>query len=160
MGSYLEIAKDINLIESHFYRCLQLVTFDAPNSDGIYCYDLIIHQDQTGTLYFKHASLHNYENGKPICTLNQEAVIELTSAETDILKNVIDAANLPNAPTWQPDRLITLDGESTYILDVSNAHLIYRDNASSREATSQIRTAIEDIVRERIEVTSGRIYTN
>ena len=148
-----------------FYRCIQYVTFDTVNQsthlaqNGLYTYDLQIYADNTGTLTYRHLI---HETAWTY-TLEQEETVALSPTEVSRIKDVIVASDFENIPTWNPEEFRGVDGNTTFIMGGRSAfdsHLISMWEPSKHYGIYQIRTAIEDIVRERIEVTSGRIYTN
>lgn len=149
-----------------FYRCTQYVCFDLKETvdgrslswNGLYCYDLFFYQDGTAELHFQHYMHKNYWNYE----LLQDETVKLTEAEIEKLQGVIIDSDFENIPTWNPEEKRGFDGETTCILGVTPEydHLISMWAPTPQYGIYQIRTAIEDLVREKIEVTSGRVYVD
>lgn len=143
-----------------FFRIIQVVSFDEIDyNDGIYNYDITFCKDGNGFLHYRH---YIWEKD-PIYTMDQEEIIELSKDEVSRIKSVIEKNDFQNIPTWETNERIGLDGESTLILGCQSGykvHLISMWSSTSQDGIYQIRTAIENIVRERIEVTSGSVYLN
>ena len=163
LESYTQIMNRNYETMDSFYRCTHYVTFDITEGingwHGLYSYDLLFNKDGTGTLWFRH---FRHEDFFEYSTL-QEAQVELTAEEVSALKAVIQNADFENVPTWNPEEFHGSDGETTYILGgnySTNVHLISMWVPTPQYGIYQIRTAIEDLVRERIEVTSGRVYVD
>ncbi len=139
-----------------FIRCMQIVRFDDWGNtykDGMYVYDLFVHDDGTGTLHFRHMYLTKYPTYD---SPEQDENIPLTKEETDRLLAVFDEYDFTNIPTWNPEEELYADGEWTYVY--RNDHLISMQCATERYGIYHIREAFEEIVQNRITVTSGRIY--
>ncbi len=150
-----------------FIRCIQSVSFDIVRNDkgydGVYVYDLYVHEDGSGVLYFYHLDDQNYLPSYTY-TLLQEETIPLTAEEVHSVINVMIEWDFANQPTWNPEERMGFDGETTYIYgqgkfgDAYCEHLIVMWEASERYAHYHIREAIEDLVRAHITVEEGRIY--
>ncbi len=139
-----------------FIRCMQEVRFDDWGNtykDGMYGYDLFVHDDGTGTLHFRHMYLTNYPTYDPP---EQDENIPLTKEETDRILAVFDEYDFTNIPTWNPEEEAYADGEWTYVY--RNGHLISMQCATERYGIYHIRQAFEEIVRNRITVISGSVY--
>ncbi len=139
-----------------FIRCIQVVRFDEGENtyrDGLYAYDLFVHDDGTGTLHFRHMYLTKYPTYDPP---EQDENITLTKEETDRLLAVFEEYDFPNIPTWNPEEGYYMDGEWTYVF--RDGHLISMHCATERYGIYHIREAFEEMVRQHITVASGRIY--
>ena len=157
-------AEDVSV----FYRCVQEVSFDVVDADGykashgLYCYDLSVFLDGMGSLHYRHYVYEPYPN----YTLDQEEKVDLTVEEVSSFQSVLREYDFENIPAWDPDdRSGTgTDGGTTYIIGVPEntdfAHFVALWGAQETDGIYQIRTAIENLVREKIEVTSGRVYVD
>ena len=145
-------------------RCVQSMFSDVNNRlDGIYCYDLYFYTDGTGALHYRHY----YSSAYPFYDLDQEECVSLTEAEVLQLRKTINTTDYWNISSWNQEEieahLTPLDGEDTYIwgaCDQKDPHLISMWGSTPEYGIYQIRTAIEDLVREKIKVTSGRVYVD
>ena len=146
-------------------RCLQHVSFDVSKFDavhwGAYVYDIYTYQDGTGTLYFYHY-LDKYQSGKTVYECLQKESIDLSKEEVSSLTSLLETWDFANYPTWNPEELSGMDGETTLIYAQGSwgENLISMWSASKRYPHYQIRTAIENMVRSHITVNEGRIYCN
>ena len=151
---------------THFIRCIHTVSFDIARDDrgyhGVYVYDLYVHEDGGGVLYFYHLDDQDY----PVCiyTLIQDETISLTAEEVASVTNVMNKWDFASHPTWNPEEFQGFDGETTYIYGQGNfggsysEHLIAMWEPTERYPHYHIRTAIEDLVRAHVTVEEGRIY--
>lgn len=145
-------------------RCVQSVFSDVKNGgDGIYCYDLYYYTDGTGTLHYRHY----FSSAYPSYYMDQEERVSLSEADVAKLRETMETVDFWKIPSWNRDEIEAffspLDGEDTYIWGESDQmapHLIAKHGATAQDGIYQIRTAIEDLVREKIEVTSGRVYVD
>lgn len=150
-----------------FYRVIQDMSFDVLKIEdgreiayyGTYVYDICFLSDGSGTLHYRHYIFETF----PKLTLDQEETVILSPEDVSRLQETIEINNFYEIPTWNPEEFLGSDGESTYILgfDASqywNPHLAAMWGAAPRYGIYQIRTAVETLVRERIEVTSGCVY--
>lgn len=144
---------------SEFWRCMQSVSFDVTDkdsrraADGLYVYDLIRYKDGRNVLHFRHLTDWAY----PRHELVQVEILTLTAEEAEAIFTVLEEANVSDIPTWNPEESSGFDGETTYVLS-PHKHLIGMWCATERYGIYHIREAFEEIVRNRITVTSGRIY--
>ncbi len=146
-----------------FYRCLQSSAFDVIDHDrneswhGYYCYDLLLYKDGTGSLHyrhFKHIGKYEYE-------IDEEATVSLTAEELAPFKTALETYDFQNIPTWNPQEHLGLDGETTYLIggtDFYSTHLIGMWESNHRHGIYHLRTALEDLTREKIAPASGRVY--
>ena len=80
-------AEDVSV----FYRCVQEVSFDVVDADGykashgLYCYDLSVFLDGTGSLHYRHYVYEPYPN----YTLDQEEKVDLTVEEVSSFQSVL-----------------------------------------------------------------------
>lgn len=172
LESYLEYrsTRDENgkPIVTAFYRTLQAITFDVfykkdgmkiANS-GLYCYDILFYANGGGTLHYRHFI---YGAGQKY-TVDQDVTVELTAEEILNLQSVMKSNDFDNIPTWNPEEFDGFDGETTYIFASRSGspseHLISMWESTPNYGIYQIRTAIEELVRQRIEVTSGSVYVD
>ncbi|MBE6632843.1 MAG: hypothetical protein E7620_00715 [Ruminococcaceae bacterium] len=151
--------------EASVYRCLQSSSFDVIDPvrnyawHGFYCYDLILYEDGTGSLHYRHfidKAAYEYE-------LDEEATVSLTAEELIAFTTALQAYDFPNIPTWNPEELFGFDGETTYLIggnDYFDTHLIGMWGSSPRHGIYHLRTALEDLAREKIHPTSGRVYVD
>ncbi len=150
-----------------FYRIIQDVAFDTFEKEngyvyaytGTYVYDICFLKDGSGILHYRHYVLEKYPNRR----LDQEETVNLSAEEVARLRAVLKANSFYEIPTWNPEERSGSDGEDTYILgfDASqywSLHLVAMWGAAPQYGIYQIRTAVETLVRERIEVTSGCVY--
>ena len=147
-------------------RCIQSVSFDTVTKGeteaddvvyhGTYVYDIYVHTDGTGVLYFYHFNADSY----PRYTAWQTEVITLSPTETATLQALLDEWDFVNIPTWNPAELSGFDGETTtvYVAGLGHSNLTSMWSASERDAVYHIREAIEEIVRSHVTVNRGRIY--
>lgn len=177
-ASYYRLCNEVNIphsvyadrdnVQSYpFIRCIQSVSFDIVRNDkgfhGVYVYDIYVHDDGSGVLYFYHLDDQNYLPSYTY-TLIQEETVSLTAEEVASVTNVMDEWDFANQPTWNPEELMGFDGETTYIYargefaDTYCEHMISMWEPTERYAHYHIRTAIEDLVRAHITVEEGRIY--
>ena len=145
-----------------FYRIIQSVAFDVIYDvhyaySGLYVYDIYFYADGSGTLHYRHYIFESF----PKYTMDQEETVILTVDEVTALKNIINDNNFYEIPTWNPEEFVGSDGEYTYILGFDenhSEHLISMWESTPRYGIYHIRTAVENLVREKIEVTSGSVY--
>jgi len=151
-----------------FIRCIQSVSFDIVRNDngfhGVYVYDIYVHDDGTGVLYFYHLDDQNYLPSYTY-TLIQEETVSLTAEEVSSVVNVMIEQDFANHPTWNPEERTGFDGSSTKIFAAGNfggggyeEHLIAMWEPTPRYPHHHIRTAIENLVRTHVTVEEGRIY--
>ena len=144
---------------SEFWRCMQSVSFDVTDkdsrraADGLYVYDLIRYKDGRNVLHFRHLTDWSY----PRHELVQEEILPLSDEEAKAIFTVLEEANVSDIPTWNPEESSGFDGETTYVLN-PHEHLIGMWCATEHHSIYHIREAFEEIVRNRITVTSGRIF--
>ncbi len=156
--------KDVNgeYKNKAFYRIIQNVSFDVIYDEryaysGSYVYDIRFFADGSGELHYRHYIFEEF----PKYTMDQEEIVALTVDEVTTLKNCIDSNRFFEIPTWNPEEFIGSDGEYTYILGfnpTNSTHLIQMWESTPRYGIYHIRTAVENLVREKIEVTSGSVY--
>ena len=162
------IYTDKDHVSSHpFIRCIQSVSFDIVRNDkgfhGVYVYDIYVHDDGSGVLYFYHLDDQNYLPSYTY-TLIQEETVSLTAEEVASVVDVMVEWDFANYPTWTPEERLGFDGSNTYIYGTGKFgeaycdHLIAMWEPTPRYPHHHIRTAIENLVRAHITVEEGRIY--
>lgn len=178
-ASYYRLCNEVNIPHSihvdrdnvfsyPFIRCIQSVSFDIVRNDksfhGVYVYDIYVHDDGSGVLYFYHLDDQNYMPSYTY-TLIQEETVSLTAEEVASVVDVMVEWDFANHPTWNPEEHIGFDGSGTKIFAAGTfggggyeEHLISMWEPTPRYPHHHIRTAIEDLVRAHVTVEEGRIY--
>lgn len=150
-----------------FYRCIRLQEHDIFVSErsrlhGAYVYDLMQFGDGSGQLRFRHYRDENYEY-----ISEQDETVPLTAEEMSAVIETLEAEDFANIPTWdptEPDGFV-FDSELLYILraEGTNEHLISMAKETDVPADGfpifRICEIIENLIREKITVTSGRVFT-
>ncbi len=151
-----------------FIRCIESVSFDLVRDEntyhGYYVYDLYVHENGAGVLYFYHLYYKNWLQQSAFHII-QEETIPLTVEEVASVVDVMVEQDFAHHPTWNPEEFTGMDGSSTDIFAVGNfggggyeEHLISMWEPNARYPHYHIRTAIEDLVRTHVTVEEGRIY--
>jgi len=151
-----------------FIRCIESVSFDLVRDEntyhGYYVYDLYVHENGAGVLYFYHLYYKNWLQQSAFHII-QEETIPLTVEEVASVVDVMVEQDFANHPTWNPEEFQGCDGSSTDIFAAGNfggggyeEHLISMWEPTARYPHYHIRTAIEDLVRTHVTVEEGRIY--
>lgn len=175
---YYDMCNQVNIPHSNYadqelvvsyphIRCIQSVSFDIVRDekgyDGVYVYDLYVHEDGGGVLYFYHLDDQNYLPTYTY-TLIQEETISLTAEEVASVTDVMVEWDFANHPTWNPEEFSGFDGSTTYVFGRGQFggsyvhHLISMWDPTARYPHYHIRKAIEDLVRTHVTVEEGRIY--
>ncbi|MBQ9780037.1 MAG: hypothetical protein IJW00_03735 [Clostridia bacterium] len=153
----------------NFIRCIESVSFDLVRDDGntyhgYYVYDLYVHENGAGVLYFYHLYYKNWLQQSAFHII-QEETIPLTVEEVASVVDVMVEQDFAHHPTWNPEEFTGMDGSSTDIFAVGNfggggykKHLISMWEPTARYPHYHIRKAIEDLVRAHVTVEEGRIY--
>ncbi len=151
-----------------FIRCIESVSFDLVRDDGntyhgYYVYDLYVHENGAGVLYFYHLYYKNWLQQSAYHII-QEETIHLTAEEVASVVSVMVEQDFAHHPTWNPEEFQGFDGSSTDIFAAGNFgekyehHLISMWEPTARYPHYHIRTAIEDLVRAHVTVKEGRVY--
>ena len=153
---YVELYRIIHEVYSDVFKT---VGGNKNSYSGLYNYDILIFKDGSGELRYKHYIYEKY----PKYTLDQEVTVPLTPEEVTSFKAVLENNNFGNIPTWNPEERTGFHGEYTYIIGPDSqhfTHLIAMWQSTPRYGIYHIRTAAENLVRQKIEVTSGKVYVD
>ena len=143
-----------------FIRCMYSVYFDnGQDYEGVYVYDIYLHDDDTGTLYFHHL-IGDVPGDACTYTLLQTESIPLTAEVGLDLIVLMSEMNFENQPTWNPEEKMGFDGGTTYVYGRNSfgENLIVMWDAREPQPHYYIRKAIEDLVRAHITVEEGIVY--
>ena len=129
-----------------YYRCLQIVSFDIIKDNcawtGIYNYDIILRQDGTGILHYRHFL---YDGSPYFPTKDTEKSWELTVAEASAFRQVVADADFESIPTWSPIPYIVFDGAPIYIYGNRESHLIYSNDYREEDGIYRIYNALRKL---------------
>lgn len=133
-ASYYSLCNEVNIPHSvyadrdnvrsyPFIRCMQSVSFDIARDGygyhGVYVYDLYVHDDGGGVLYFYHFDDQDYLPTYTY-TLLQEETVDLTAEEVASVTDVMTEWDFANQPTWNPEERMALTARTpTYTAEAS-----------------------------------------